>query len=175
MTRFLFYTDTHLTGKTISSRSDDFAESVLRKMRQCYDHALEVGCDFLVCGGDVFNTHRIFSYDVIMKARDIIMSSPLKTWFVAGNHDVYGLSINYYGQSALAFLENICDGKFCLIRTPVEEHGVRLCPCHTWNDPDYCLRNAPLDLGYNVLVMHHLLDRCSQNNQYTALDTEKYR
>lgn len=174
MTKFLFYTDTHLTGKQISSRSDDYAESVLRKMRQCYDHAKEIGCDFLVCGGDVFNTHRIFSYDVIMKARDIIMSSGLDSWFIAGNHDVYGLSINYYGQSALAFLENICDGRFKMIRQPVEAGCVVLHPCHTWNDPDYCLRNGPDDGRFNVLVMHHLLDRCDASNPYTELDTRKY-
>lgn len=169
--KFGFYTDTHLTGRNITSRLDDYSQTILGKIRQCYKYGEENNFDFMLHGGDVFNTHKISSYDLLLELRDIIDSVSFPTYFIVGNHDVYGLSFSYYNKSTLYFMSRICKN-FIPIMDSIELDELVLYPCHTWNDPEYCIKQKQSINKPKVLLVHHLLD-CGENS-FTNLDTKNF-
>jgi DNA repair protein SbcD/Mre11 len=108
MMRFMFYTDSHLAGENPRHRVDDFPRAILGKLSEAYATAESEGCQFVAFGGDFFNNHRIFSYEVISDVMDILCGSSLRTYMVVGEHDLYGHSIDTYRSSTLAFMVKRC-------------------------------------------------------------------
>jgi len=157
MTRFEFYTDLHLSGKTPRHRIDDFPQTMVGKLREVYSIAKQTGCDFLAFGGDFFNNHRIFSYEVIDDAMDIICAdSDLITYSCIGEHDLYGHSPNTYPSSTLAHMVRRC-GKFRIIRDPIEVGDVVLHAKHEWEDMFEAMKRDVDPSKYNILVCHELI------------------
>lgn len=109
MIRFLFYTDIHLAGETPRHRVDDFPRTLLGKLKEVYTMAANEGCHFVAFGGDFFNSHRVFSYEVMSDAMDIICDAGVKTYMVVGEHDLYGHSLKTYPSSTLAFVARRCN------------------------------------------------------------------
>ena len=144
-----------MSGKTPSSRSDDYPQAILRKLREVYERAKFRGSDFVVCGGDLFNTHRIFSYEVLNDLMDVIESSSLHTYIVIGQHDLVGYNQESYKSSTLAFVINRCRN-ISVIWEPTKVGDITLHPSHVWED----LMNETHDTSsdsIHILVAHHLL------------------
>jgi DNA repair exonuclease SbcCD nuclease subunit len=156
-TRLLFYTDPHLTCIAPQHRVDDYGASIIAKLRESYGLAVAEGCEFVVMGGDLFNHHRIFSYELINDLMDIMCGSNLKTYMVIGQHDVYGYNPDTFKSSTLAFVARHC-GQLQVLWEPVTVGEVVLHSSHVWDDVQNALKPKSLDKSkVNILVAHHLI------------------
>jgi DNA repair exonuclease SbcCD nuclease subunit len=163
--KFVFYTDVQLSGKTPRHRIDDYPQALIDKMAEIYQAAIDENADFLVCGGDIFNSHRIFNYDLLNAIMDIMQDSGLETYITIGQHDILGYNRKTYKSSALAFVV----GRHCnlhIIWEPVTIGDVQLIASHVWEDPKEASTYPLDDSKYKVLVAHHLL-----TNKKTMFDT----
>jgi len=158
MTKLLFYTDPHVTRVNPRHRIDDYAASILAKIHEAYQLAESEKCDFIVMGGDLFNNHLIYSYELINDLTDIICHSPLTTYSVVGQHDIHAYNPETFKSSTLAFVARHCS-KLHILWEPTEASpGVWLHPSHVWDDVNDALTPAKIDTSaYNILVAHHLI------------------
>lgn len=156
--RFGFYTDIHLAGVSPRHRTDDFPRALLAKLGEIYQTAEQAGCEFMAFGGDFFNTHRVFSYEIIGDAMDIICESDLHTYGCVGEHDLYGHSPDSYPSSTLAFFIRRCP-HFHILFHPMEVGEVVLHGKHEW-EPVASINGEGHDVDpakYNILVCHELI------------------
>ena len=154
--KFTFYTDVHLSGQTPVHREDDYQQALIDKLEEIYNTSVSEGVDFLVCGGDLFNSHRIFSYELLGPVMDIMCDSGLKTYFAIGQHDILGYNPTTYKSSTLAFVIERC-GALNIIGDSVKVGDICLHSSHVWANP-MDAANKPMDKDrVNVLVAHHLL------------------
>jgi len=160
VTRFLFFTDSHIAGESPRHRTDDFPKAVLDKLRETYSIAESEGCAFVAFGGDWFNSHRLFSFDVISDAMDIVGHAGIRTYAAVGEHDLYGHNLKTYPSSTLAFFVRQCHNMEILWE-PLDFGEVVLYGKHEPNTMDEVL-NVQVDQSkVNVLVCHELLT-CNQ-------------
>jgi len=171
MARFIFFTDAHISGMTPRHRVDNYQQALLKKIEEVYDLAKKHSCEFLVFGGDLFDTHRIFSYEVISGLMDIICDSGLKTYSIIGQHDLYGYNPETFKSSTLAFVIKRC-GLFEIIWQPSAVCGVNLFPSHVWQDVNESLKaTLPTDHP-NVLIAHCLFT--NKKLPYNTISTEDF-
>lgn len=169
MIRFLFYTDIHLSGVNPRHRVDDFPRSMLAKLREAYSIAEAEGCEFVTFGGDFFNSHRIFSYEVISDAMDVICDSKLKTYACIGEHDLFGHSPNTYPSSTLAFMVKRC-ANFNILQAPLEVNGVVLHAKHEWENMQEAMKRPVDTAKLNVLICHELIT--NKKAMFDIIDTK---
>ena len=157
--RFGYLTDTHLSATRTAFRTDSYLDSVLSKMAQCYRHFNDSHCAFVVHGGDFFDRPRAFSFQMLLRAREIVTGSGIPTCFIWGQHDLTGYNRETAAQSSLAFLKEICGDKLREIRSALEIGGVRLMACHADGDPRKFLPalKPAKDGRPQVAVVHALL------------------
>lgn len=160
MTKFGFYTDIHLAGENPRHRIDDFPKALIEKQREAYHVFEEEGCEFVGFGGDWFNNHRIFSYDVIADSMDIVCGSRLKTYMCVGEHDLYSHNMDTYRSSTLSFFVRRC-GQINILWEPTRVGDIVLFGKH---EPDkihdiIALPKDPKDI--NVMLCHELIT-CNQ-------------
>ena len=156
MTKFLFYTDLHLAGENPRHRIDDFPLTILEKLGETYALAEAEGCEFVAFGGDFFNSQRVFSYEVISGAMDVVCGSKLRTYMVVGEHDLYGHSMETYKASTLAFMARHC-ANISILWEPLDFGEVVLYGKH---EPDKIEDAMAVQVDpdkVNVLVCHELL------------------
>lgn len=170
MSKFGFYTDVHLTNRHI--RIDDVAETAINKLRECYSFAEKNNFDFMVCGGDVFNTHTVISLNIFIGLIEVMYSFGKPTYFIVGNHDIYGNSFNSYKISPLNFIASAIPNLFIPIFDAIELDDVILYGCNTFNNLQYCIDHIPVnDKKFQVLVDHHMLyDKNIPNAQVIHLN-----
>jgi DNA repair exonuclease SbcCD nuclease subunit len=155
--KILFYTDPHVSGVSPSHRIDDYGMSIVEKIRESYQIAKDNGCDIVVLGGDLFNNHRMYSFEILNDLLDIIDGSPVHTYAVIGQHDVLGYNKDSFRTSTLAFVVRRCS-KLHILWEPQEVDGVVLHPSHVWDDVNASLTPESLDAKkVNILVAHHLI------------------
>jgi DNA repair exonuclease SbcCD nuclease subunit len=129
---------------------------LLRKLDEVYTRFEEAGCDFVIFGGDMFHTHRIYSYEVISSAMDVICDSDLETYAIIGQHDLKGYNKHTYNSSALAFLARRC-ARFHVVWEPTEVQDCWLVPSHVWDDLGEADIQCCRSDKFNILIAHHLL------------------
>ncbi len=106
MITLVWRTDVHMSDKAPSSRTDDWTETVLGKLGQVRDIALERNADAILDGGDFFhlkspsrNTHRL-----VNRVAEHHSTYPCPVYCTPGNHDsVYG-DYAFLGQQPLGTL-----------------------------------------------------------------------
>lgn len=154
--RFLFYTDSHLTGHTPRHRIDDYPKSLTNKIHEVYQVAKEESCEFVAFGGDFFDSHRIFNYDVISETMDAVCDSNLITYAVIGEHDLYGHNPHTFSSSTLSFFTRRCR-KMQILNEPLDLGEGILHPKHEWQKMSEVM-NVPVDkTRLNILICHELL------------------
>lgn len=156
MTKFLFFTDSHLAGENPRHRIDDFPKALIEKQREIYATAAAENCDFVAFGGDWFNYYRIFNYEVIADSMDIVCGSKLQTYLVVGEHDLYGHNMDTYASSTLAFFVRRC-GRMTILWEPEEVAGVVLYGKHEPTKMDDALAFQKDPSKCNILVCHELI------------------
>ena len=171
MIRFAFYTDAHLSGQNPRHRIDDFPAALIAKLREVYSVAEQHGARFMVFGGDFFNNHRIFSYDVIADAMDIVCESPLTTYACVGEHDLHAHNLKSYVSSTLAFFVRRCPS-MRILWEPVEAcPGIVLYGKHEPDDIQEAMRRKVDKSKVNILVCHELLAQ-SGNAPFDVIATD---
>jgi DNA repair exonuclease SbcCD nuclease subunit len=156
MTKFLFFTDSHMAGESPRHRTDDFPRTIIEKQREVYSLAQNEGCEFVAFGGDWFNYYRLFNYEILADSMDIVCGSNLQTYIVVGEHDIYGHNMSTYPSSTLAFFVRRC-GRMTVLWEPTEVAGVVL---HGKHEPDKMdeMLTRPLNADkVNVMVCHELI------------------
>jgi len=156
MSKFLFYTDLHLSNIPPRHRKDDFGRTILSKLAEVYDIGKRNNVDFAVFGGDFFDVHRIYSYELISEAVNIISDSGFETYAIIGQHDLKGYNLGTYSTSVLAFLENHCKNWHTMY-DETEVGDVVLCPCHANGDINEAMSRKIASSKVPVLVAHLLL------------------
>lgn len=164
--RIVFWTDLHLSGQTPRHRVDDYQLSLLAKIHEVYQAAHNDGADFVVCGGDTFHAHRMFSYKLLGQFMDMLCGYEMDTYFIAGQHDVHGYNPWTYQSSTLCFMINRASQLHFLDDEPVRVGEVQLVPSHVWDEPRDAAQFTLDDDAVNILVAHHLL-----TNKSTVFDT----
>lgn len=167
--KFVFYTDTQLSGQTPRHRIDDYQKALIDKLKEIYKTAADEEADFLVCGGDFFNSHRIFSYEFLCDVMDIICDQGLDTYIVIGQHDMIGYNKSSYSSSTLAFVVRRCKNRehgLKVIWEPTTIGDVQLVASHVWEDLKDASKQDLDDKAFKVLVAHHLI-----TNKKTMFDT----
>ena len=164
--KFVFYTDVQLSGQTPRHREDDYQGALISKLEEIYQAAIDERADFLVCGGDLFNSHHIFSFErVLTPIMDVMCESGLDTHLIIGQHDILGYNPKTYKSSTLAFVVGRCEGlRVVWGETSMED--ISLWSSHVWEDPKEAAKNKLDPNKVNVLVAHHLL-----TNKKTVFDT----
>ncbi|OCL28042.1 metallophosphoesterase [Orenia metallireducens] len=87
--KLLFLTDTHIRGTNPSRRLDDFKETLLRKLEEVREIAIEEEVDYILHGGDLFDRPDT-APSVVGEFVKLLRTYPKPIYIVAGNHDLYG-------------------------------------------------------------------------------------
>jgi len=170
--KFLFYTDIHLSGMTPRHRVDNFSQALIGKLRESYSLAESLDCEFIAFGGDFFNSHRIFSYEIISEAMDIVGGSKLVTYAAVGEHDLFGHSPDTFATSTLAFFERHCP-KLYILREPFEIGNVVLHAKHEWEDMRESMKRKVDESKLNILICHELIT--NQSPMFDVISTESLK
>jgi len=103
MSKFLYLCDTHIKGKNPENRIGSYLQDVMAKMKEVVSLSVEHAVDFVVHGGDLFNSPDI-SNTIIDDFIDLVEASKI-TWYVVwGNHDTIGHDPKLSKASALAHI-----------------------------------------------------------------------
>lgn len=155
--KFGFFTDSHLSVIRNEFRTDNFFESVMSKLQQSYKFFEKSKCEFVVCGGDIFDKYCSHSHPMILRARDVFKSSNLITYYIIGQHDILGYERSTVKGSNLAFLSKICDGKLVEIVDHLSVCGVNLYASHVDQKPEEVLSSVQKSKDPNIVISHSLL------------------
>lgn len=156
MSKFGFYTDCHLTNRHV--RVDDIKDSILNKLSQIYRYAKQQNFDFMLFGGDFFHTEKVMDLKIFITVCEIMKDFGKPTYFIVGNHDVYGNSLNYYKQSSLNFIATLIPQYFIPLFNTVELDDVILYGCHSYNDLEYTINSIQRrDDKLQIMLDHHMI------------------
>lgn len=182
MIKLVWRTDVHLSDVAPASRKDDWAETVLGKLRQVGTVAGKVGAAAVLDGGDFFhvkspsrNTH-----DLIRRVAEVHAAYPCPVYGNVGNHDcVYG-DYAYLNQQPLGVLFSTGVFKRCYDEHEVvfEKDGLRVrvvgIPYHgTTYDMERFRRIKKGDEDF-LVCMAHVLASPSGGSMFEGEDIIKY-
>ena len=101
--RTLFFTDVHISGRNPRARVDNFVETVFDKLKQVVKLSKDMNCDFVLFGGDLFDSPSVSNSIAGRCAR--IFREFSKVIGVAGNHDLFGNNIDNIKATQLGLFE----------------------------------------------------------------------
>lgn len=154
--KFGFITDTHYDYK-YESRKDDTLNTLVDKTKQAYEWFKSKGCEFVIHGGDMFDRHRIYHFDLLSRVRNTLKETGLKTYFIMGQHDLQGYNVDTIGASCLGFIDSISDGALTLIKDETEIGEYCFVPSHVNADPVETVRSVKKHDKPVVCICHALL------------------
>lgn len=167
--KFLFYSDLHLCGIPPRHRVDDFPQALISKLAEVYALADSNGCEFVAFGGDFFNSQRIFNYDVIFDALNIVRDSSLVTYACIGEHDLYGHNPDTYQSSTLAFFVKLCPN-MVIMTDPLDIGPAILYAKHEWENVYDAMKVEVDPQRLNILICHELIT--NERAMFDVIDTE---
>lgn len=156
LNKFGFITDTHYDYK-YESRKDNTLQSLLSKTEQCYQFFKEKGCSFVIHGGDMFDRHRIYNFDLIKGVRNVFKKFDIPTYFIMGQHDLQGYNLNTISSSNLGFIQDISDGRLILIEKEINVDGYSIIASHVNEDPVEKVNKVKKHDNPVICVCHALL------------------
>ena len=95
--KFIYMTDPHVKGSNPSSRTDDFPETILKKIEDWFEEGVRRNVDFYLCGGDILDSARVSNrtIDKVVQLFDKYLKQQGKEmFFVWGNHDIFAWNPN---------------------------------------------------------------------------------
>lgn len=102
--KILYFTDPHLRDNNPENRIDNFIEKQFEKLLEVKKIYEEEKCDYLFCGGDVFNKFNSsleFTNRVLYFLKNDFR---IKIYGIVGNHDILGYNLFTLNQSSLGIL-----------------------------------------------------------------------
>lgn len=106
MITLLWRSDAHLADVPPESRTDNWTQTILGKVRQVGDLARDLKADAVLDGGDFFHNKSPSrnSHELVLKAAAAHASYPCPVWATIGNHDVKYGSAEFLSESPLGVL-----------------------------------------------------------------------
>mgnify|MGYP001329835597 CR=1 FL=1 len=122
MNKILFIGDIHLSEIGPQSRKDDYMQSIIDKINECFEISRRKMCDAVIFMGDIFDV-----MEPSGKCRNIILkllleNNDIEKYVIVGNHDVKNHIENVY-RSALGTL--ISAGAL-LYTNYIDKHKIQL-------------------------------------------------
>jgi len=104
--KVFFVGDIHAQSSQISSRRDDYPETVLAKIKQIHALAVQHGVETVVLAGDVFSSARVSwaYFHAVVGAFNAFKDSFIEVYSLAGNHDLPYDKIECLSSSPLGAL-----------------------------------------------------------------------
>ena len=99
----LFITDTHLTGRGPSSRTDNYVDAIFEKLDEVAAVIKDESIDIVFHGGDLFDKPAV-SFQLTGKLAQFIHSTGVPWHVVPGNHDLFGYNLKTLSQTSLGLL-----------------------------------------------------------------------
>ena len=87
--RFIYFTDSHIRGTNPKSRTDNFFETVMDKLREIQEVSLSWNADYILHGGDLFDRPDV-SISVMNDIIPVLQKFTMPFYVISGNHDIYG-------------------------------------------------------------------------------------
>lgn len=112
--RLLYFTDTHIRGTSPRGRTDDFFDTMKRKLTEIIAIANKEKVDYVLHGGDVFDRPNL-SPAVVREFAQLFRQFRVPIYAIAGNHDIYGHNPLTVDRTMLGLLEAF--GVLTLIRS----------------------------------------------------------
>lgn len=103
MSKLIYFTDPHVSGKTPVARLDNYPETILSKIKQVGEMAREIGADAVLCGGDWFDRPDV-GPNIVGRLGEVLREFPCDIFTIVGNHDVYGYNASTISRSMLGIL-----------------------------------------------------------------------
>lgn len=103
MSKLVYFTDPHVSGKTPMARLDNYPETILGKIQQVGEIAREINADAVICGGDWFDRPDV-GPNIVSRLGDILKNFPCDIYTIIGNHDVYGYNAGTINRSMMGIL-----------------------------------------------------------------------
>lgn len=103
MSKLIYFTDPHVSGKTPTARLDNYPETILKKIQQVGEIAREIHADAVICGGDWFDRPDV-GPNIVGRLGSILRTFPCDIYTIIGNHDVYGYNASTVSRSMLGIL-----------------------------------------------------------------------
>ena len=106
MINLLWRTDAHLADQAPQSRTDDWTETVLGKLKQVGELARIHKAVGVLDGGDLFHVKSPIrnSHQLVQRVMGVQAGYPCPTWATVGNHDVKYGDIAFLGEAPLGDL-----------------------------------------------------------------------
>ncbi len=105
MSKFLYLQDFHITGKNPINRLDNYYQSMLKKLDEILSIAKEQKVDFIIDGGDFFNSYLV-SNTIVDDVLDKIESAKISWNMLYGNHCLLNGHIENSKATSLAHMFN---------------------------------------------------------------------
>lgn len=166
--KLLWRTDVHLSERTPRSRTDNWREAIVGKLKQVGEIADKIGAEAVLDGGDFFDIKSPSrnSHDLIREVADLHTEYPCPVYANVGNHDcVYG-DYTYLPQQPLGvlFATGVFERLFDEHEVTFEKNGVKVrvvgIPYHgTTYDMDRFKNIKKGDEDYLVCIAHVLASK----------------
>ena len=101
--KFIYFSDSHIKGKTPRYRTGDYFQDIKAKIIEVLKLAVDYNCDTIFCGGDLFDSPLV-SLNICDEIIDLIEDCGIDFYCVTGNHDEIGHNPNLSGQTILGHL-----------------------------------------------------------------------
>ncbi|MEE9214907.1 MAG: metallophosphoesterase [Thermodesulfobacteriota bacterium] len=101
--KFGFFTDSHFRDDTPKSRIDDIWQAQMNKLDEINEIAKDNELDFMIEGGDFFNTKKP-SHKLVRAIIRWANQLPCPLLGIIGNHDVTGYNLDSSAQSGIGVL-----------------------------------------------------------------------
>jgi len=101
--RFLYFSDPHFRTTQPRYRLDNFFDVQINKLKNVIQIATQNKCDFIVCGGDFFDSPNP-SHQLISAILETLSTNKIDFYSLIGNHDVYGHNLDTINRTGLGVL-----------------------------------------------------------------------
>jgi DNA repair protein SbcD/Mre11 len=145
--KFIFATDFHIMGSSPNSRVDDYPRAILKKIEEVFSIAEDENVDFLLLGGDLFETYNV-STSVIRKTLEWFKDRNIPIISILGNHDLHGHTMDTFYRSAMSILD-ITD--FVDILDVDEKRSLRGLHYYNGLEKDLDINNEPSEKMQEIL------------------------
>lgn len=119
--KFIYMTDPHIRGGSPSTRLDDYSETILGKVSNWLEIGNELGVDFFLCGGDIFDSPHT-SNRVVKRFIELLDKGlgGKELFFVWGNHDVHGWNPNTAIDTSMGLVASFYENVTVLSKEPTK-------------------------------------------------------
>ena len=156
--KLLYFTDPHLTTRIPRSRTDDYPQAILAKLREVFEVAQGRGADVVLCGGDLFDTPRV-SPRLAGELAAMLRALPVPFYVVLGNHDTFGQNPETWPQTELGILVRAGLVRLLDRERVIEQDGLRIegQPYFPGIDDDAVSYRMGGDRALRILAAHGML------------------